>query len=90
MCIDEENEGKMKPCAEVRDRKVLGVISGANGIKPGMIMGQEGSIANGEFPIALVGRVYVKANDQNGLIQVGDFLTSSSTKSVVKSFSDGK
>ena len=80
VCIDEKSEGKMKLCDSARDKKVLGVISGANGINPGMIMGQEGSIANGDFPIALLGRVYVKSNNENGEIEVGDFLTSSSKK----------
>lgn len=80
VCIDENSEGKIKLCSTARDRKVLGVISGANGIHPGMIMGQEGSIANGDFPIALLGRVYVKSNNENGEIEVGDFLTSSSEK----------
>lgn len=80
VCIDENTEGKIKLCSTARDRKVLGVISGANGINPGMIMGQEGSIANGDFPIALLGRVYVKSNNENGEIKVGDFLTSSSEK----------
>jgi hypothetical protein len=42
-------------------------------------MGQEGSIADGDYPIALTGRVYVFANEEGGEIQPGDLLTTSST-----------
>lgn len=70
--------GNLKLTDSKRDKKVVGIISGANGIKTGMLMGQEGSIADGEFPIALSGRTYVFANAENGSIKIGDFLTSSS------------
>jgi hypothetical protein len=75
--IDEENEGKLKISDQANDKKVVGIISGANGIKPGMLMGQKESIANGEYPVALAGRVYVLATDENEIIP-GDFLVSSS------------
>jgi hypothetical protein len=41
-------------------------------------MSQDNSIASGDHPVALTGRVYVKAIDANGKIKPGDFLTSSS------------
>jgi len=61
-----------------RDKRVVGITSGANGIKPGMFMGQSGTIATGEHPVAITGRVYVHANTENGKISAGDFLTTSS------------
>jgi hypothetical protein len=66
------------PCSEAYDKKVAGIISGANGVKPGLMMGQDNSIASGDHPVALSGRVYVKATNLNGGIKPGDFLTSSS------------
>ncbi|MEL6988256.1 MAG: hypothetical protein AAGK97_10540, partial [Bacteroidota bacterium] len=75
---------------EAYDQKVAGVISGANGIETGLIMGQEGSIADGEWPIALTGRVYVKANADNGAIKAGDLLTSSSLPGHVMKASDSE
>jgi hypothetical protein len=42
-------------------------------------MGQEGSIADGQYPVALAGRVYVMATHEGGFIRPGDLLTSSST-----------
>ena len=54
---------------------MAGIISGAGGVKPGMLMGQKGSSADGAFPVALTGRVYVWADASNGPIQPGDLLT---------------
>lgn len=76
--IDPLNPGKLFPCNEAYDTKVAGVISGANGVDPGLIMGHDNTIASGDYPVALTGRVYVKADNSNGTIKPGDFLTSSS------------
>jgi hypothetical protein len=42
------------------------------------MMAQEGSIASGERPVALTGRVYCRATAANGPIEPGDLLTTSS------------
>jgi hypothetical protein len=42
-----------------------------------MIMAAQGTIADGNYPIALVGRVYVLADATHGTIEPGDLLTSS-------------
>lgn len=82
--IDPENEGKLTLTKSAQDKKVVGVISGANGIKAGMIMGQQESVADGKYPIALAGRVYVLATDEDGAISAGDFLTSASKPGYAK------
>ncbi|MBK9736578.1 MAG: hypothetical protein IPO92_17105 [Saprospiraceae bacterium] len=82
--IDPQNEGKLTITQCENDMKVVGVISGANGIKTGMLMGQAGSEADGEYPVALVGRVFVLATDEEGEILPGDFLTSSNKKGYAK------
>jgi len=76
--IDKKNIGKLEISKNPNDKKIAGVISGANGIKPGVYMGQKETIADGEYPIALSGRVYVYANQEGGIIEPGDMLTSSS------------
>jgi hypothetical protein len=76
--IDPDNPGKLIPCSKAYDTKVVGIISGANGVDPGMLMGQDNTIASGDTPVALSGRVYVKADNSNGKIEPGDFLTTSS------------
>ena len=79
VCIDEFEEGKMAISAKAYDKKVAGVISGANGIKPGMMMGQKGTVADGKHPVAISGRVYVKAETFKNYIKPGDLLTTSPT-----------
>jgi hypothetical protein len=79
VCIDPKNSGQLAVCCNGYDRTVAGVISGAGGLKPGMLMGQQGSVADGEHPVALTGRVYVQADTSNGPIQPGDLLTTSGT-----------
>jgi hypothetical protein len=82
--IDTEKEGQLCVTNQATDKKVVGIISGANGIKPGMLMGQQGTIAYGKFPIALAGRVYVLCNKEGGEIKAGDFLTSAAQRGYAK------
>ncbi|WP_457667561.1 hypothetical protein [Thiolapillus sp.] len=77
--IDPQNPGKLIPSNEPYDRKVAGIVSGAGGVKPGMMMGQSGTIADGEYPVALTGRVYALVDTrEGGEIRPGDLLTTSS------------
>ncbi len=80
VCIDPQNPGKLVVCSVAYDRTVAGVISGANGVHPGMLMGQRGSEADGSLPVALTGRVYVHADATYGAIAPGDLLTTSATR----------
>jgi hypothetical protein len=75
--IDPNEPGKLVVSATAYDRKVAGIISGAGGVKPGMIMGQEGTPAHGASPVALTGRVYCYVDTANGAILPGDLLTTS-------------
>ncbi len=59
------------------DRRVAGIISGAGGVKPGMLMGQKDSEADGGTPVALTGRVYAWADASASAIEPGDLLTTS-------------
>jgi len=73
--IDPENPGQLTLSGKAYDRKVAGVISGAGGVNTGMVMGQRGTVADGDLPVALVGRVYVWADASSGPIEPGDLLT---------------
>jgi len=75
--IDPENSGSLTMSGQPYDRRVAGIISGAGGVKPGMLMGQKGSVANGTQPVALTGRVYCRADASKGPIEPGDLLTTS-------------
>jgi len=75
--IDEENPGRLKVSSQPYDTRVAGILSGANGIHPGIQMQQEGVMEDGRN-VALSGRVYVQADASNGPIKPGDLLTTSS------------
>jgi hypothetical protein len=76
--IDEERVGHLKCSTQAYDRRVAGIVSGANGINPGIRLRQEGVIEDGPS-VALSGRVYVRADASNGPIAPGDLLTTSDT-----------
>jgi hypothetical protein len=75
--IDPDRPGHLSVSNHAYDNKVAGIISGAGGIKPGMMMGQQGTEADGQHPVALSGRVYCWADTSAGAIQPGDLLTTS-------------
>ncbi len=74
--IDEEHPGRLKQSARAYDKRVAGIVSGANGINPGISLHQDGALEGGQN-VALSGRVYVQADTSNGDIEAGDLLTSS-------------
>ncbi|MFZ0826562.1 MAG: hypothetical protein WAO02_03985 [Verrucomicrobiia bacterium] len=75
--IDEANPGQLRMSDQPYDTRVAGIISGANGINPGIQMQQQGLLEGGKN-VALTGRVYVQADTSNGAIKAGDLLTTSS------------
>jgi hypothetical protein len=74
--IDDEHPGRLKRSRNAYDRHVAGIVSGANGINPGISLHQEGVIEGGQN-VALSGRVYVQAEASGGAINPGDLLTTS-------------
>lgn len=79
VCIDPQNSGKLTLSTKAHDRTVAGIVSGAGGVEPGMLMGQRGSVASGEHPVALTGRVYCWVDASGGAVSPGDLLTTSDT-----------
>lgn len=77
VCIDPEHAGNLLVSSTAYDRTVAGIISGAGGIRTGMLMGQENSVADGKSPVALTGRVYCLVDASAGAIVPGDLLTTS-------------
>lgn len=76
--IDDQNAGKLKLSTRAYDTRVAGIVSGANGIEPGISLFQQGALEGGRN-VALSGRVYVLADATDGAIKPGDLLTTSST-----------
>lgn len=76
--IDEANPGQLKLSDQPYDTKVAGIVSGANGVNPGISLSQEGLTRSGQN-VALSGRVYALADATEGAIEPGDMLTTSPT-----------
>ncbi len=76
--IDDQHPGELKLSAAAYDTRVAGIVSGANGINPGIALHQDGALEGGQN-VALSGRVYVLADSSNGPIKPGDLLTTSVT-----------
>jgi hypothetical protein len=95
VAIDPDRVGQMRVVSRAYDTTVAGIISGANGINPGITLRQKGTIADGELPVASIGRVWCWCDaDASGEIKAGDLLTTSDTpghamKAVDKERRDG-
>ena len=79
-------DGRLVPCARACDTRVVGVVSGALDLKPGLILDRTGG--TGRQPVALVGKVHVRATAAYGAIRAGDLLTTSPTEGVAMRVSD--
>ena len=77
VAIDATHAGRLVVAENPYDRKVAGVVSGAGGVNPGLLMGQRGTLADGAHPVALTGRVWTLCDASNGAIEPGDLLTTS-------------
>ena len=76
--IDSEHPGQLKLSSRAYDTCVAGIVSGGNGINPGIALRQDGAFSDGQN-VALTGRVYVRADAAFGAIKPGDLLTTSDT-----------
>jgi len=85
--IDAANPGKLCLASGSYNKKVAGVVSGANNLPAGTIMGNLPESQDGP-PIALSGRVWVNCDATNTAISAGDMLTTSDTPGHAMSASD--
>lgn len=76
LVIMDEHE-TIQPCCRPYDRRVVGIVSGAQGALPGIILGRNAS--GRTQPVALAGKVYCKVDASHGPVELGDFLTTSPT-----------
>ena len=74
--IDPDNPGHLRKARGAYNKRVAGVVAGANGLSKGIILGNlEGS--EDHTPIAMSGRVWVHADATHEAIEPGDLLTTS-------------
>jgi hypothetical protein len=72
-------EGALKPSHRAYDKRVAGVVSGAGGYRPGIVLDKQPAQGN-RSPIALLGKVFCKVDAGYAPIEVGDLLTTSDTR----------
>ncbi|MCP9770007.1 hypothetical protein EGI22_19060 [Lacihabitans sp. LS3-19] len=76
--LDEKEHGSLVVSTKANDSKAIGIVSGANGVSAGIMLHQKGnSVVDGSHPVAIAGRVYVKADASKKAIRLGDLLTTS-------------
>ena len=73
-------QGVLRKCKTANDRSVIGIISTAPGVALGSIDSETHKEDN--RVLALAGRVPTKVSTENGDVQIGDYLTSSSIPGV--------
>jgi hypothetical protein len=73
-----EDEGTLRPCWRPYDKRAAGVVSGAGGYRPGIILDSHGTHPSRK-PVALLGKAFCKVDAGHGAVEVGDLLTTSST-----------
>ncbi len=76
--IDPEHPGQLRMARGAYNRRVAGVVSGANGLSVGAVLGNLPGLEDAP-PIALTGRVWVYCDASDGAIAPGDLLTTSDT-----------
>jgi len=85
--IDPDKPGQLRLARGVYNRRVAGVVSGANGLATGAILGN--LPGHDDAPaIALSGRVWVHCDTSTGPIEPGDMLTTSDTAGHAMKVSD--
>jgi hypothetical protein len=72
------DNGRLLPSEVEYDRRVAGVVSGAGGYRPGLTLDAQATESE-RVPVALMGKVYCRADADRSPIEVGDMLTTSAT-----------
>lgn len=69
-----DDDGRLRACHGAYDRRVMGVISGAGDLQPGVVLGQRPSSAHRQ-PVAVAGTVNCRVDARDAPVAAGDLLT---------------
>lgn len=83
-----DDSGTLRPSTLPYDKHVVGVVSGAGNTKPAIVLGKKPMQERGRSPVALVGKVFCKADAGYDAIAIGDLLTTSPTRGHAMKASD--
>lgn len=70
-----DDEGRIRPCEQDYDQRVAGIVSGACGVRPALVLDRH----EGGAPVALMGKLWALADASDAPIRCGDLLTTSAT-----------
>lgn len=73
-----EGDGALRPSREAYDRRVVGVLSGAGDLAPGILLGHR-ETERRRAALAVTGTVYCNVDAREDPVGAGDLLTSSAT-----------
>ena len=73
--------GGLVPASMVNAKQVVGVVSGAGGLTPGMVIGSRKD-GSQDLPVAISGVIYVRVSREAGPVEPGDLLVPSSVEGV--------
>ena len=77
----DSDAGGIVPASTRNARRVIGVISGAGGLRPGMVIGSRAD-GSRDFPVSMSGVVYVRISGESGAIEPGDLLIPSNVPGI--------
>jgi hypothetical protein len=69
--------GELRCSDKPYDRTVVGVISGAGGLKAGIVLDRRSASDGRRLPVALMGKTFCNVDASNRPIEMGDLLTTS-------------
>jgi streptogramin lyase len=81
-------DGRLVPCSQAYDRKVVGVVSGAGQYRPGLVLDRGECPDPQRAPISMMGKVACRADASYGRIAIGDLLTTSPSPGCAMKASD--
>jgi len=84
LILDPRHPGQLTISDKAYDRKVAGIVAGANGLGSGVRLGA----GQYDHDVALAGRVYCNVDATETAVEVGDLLTTSSTRGYAMAVGD--
>jgi hypothetical protein len=79
MVVVIEGASTLRASAEPYDRRVAGVLSGAGGCRPGIVLGRRAG-TGARVPLALIGKAYCRVDARPAPVALGDLLTTSAIR----------
>ena len=73
--------GGLVPASAANGRQVVGVISGAGGLSPGMVIGSRADESR-DLPVSMSGVIHVRVSAEAGAVEPGDLLVPSGVPGV--------